>query len=347
MTPSSRPLHQPVLCEEVVRLFSPLTSKTIVDGTVGLGGHSEAILRADDSVHVLGVDRDLDALDRARTRLATFGSRFLAVHGNFRDLDRHLLSRGIEEADGILLDLGVSSLQIDTPERGFSFRHRGPLDMRMDRTAPCSAGDWLHAASEDEIRRVLHQLGEERYAGRVARALVVAREEAPIRTTDRLTAILRAVLPSRYEHGRISPATRTFQALRMQVNEELPSLEAGLRAGFSRLSVGGVLVAISFHSLEDRLVKQYFRTLANPCTCPPELPECLCHKTSEARILTPRPLRAGEEEIARNPRSRSAKLRAVMRSARPGNGATDVPEEPMELKYPLDRGGSDEPSNKA
>ncbi len=317
MTPSSRPLHHPVLCQEVVRLFSPLTSKTIVDGTVGLGGHSEAILRADDSAHVLGVDRDLDALELARVRLAPFGSRFRALHGNFRDLDRHLPSYGIQEVDGILLDLGVSSLQIDTPERGFSFRYRGPLDMRMDRTDPCSAGDWLQAASEDEIRRVLQQLGEERYAGRIARALVTAREEEPIRTTDRLTDILRAVLPSRYEHGRISPATRTFQALRMQVNEELPSLQAGLRVGFSRLRIGGVLVVISFHSLEDRLVKRFFRTLANPCTCPPELPECLCHKTAEAQILTPRPLRAQEEEIARNPRSRSAKLRAAMRTVRP------------------------------
>lgn len=320
--------HQPVLCDEVIRLLSPLRSKTIVDGTLGLGGHSQAILEADDTVRVVGIDRDAQALAVARQRLAPFDNRFRAIHGNYRDLGAHLDSLGEEAVDGVLLDIGVSSLQIDAPDRGFSFRHDGPLDMRMDPSQPLTAAEWICHADVEEIRNLIGRLGEERFAQRIARAIVNARSVEPLRTTGQLATVVRRAVPRGYERGRIDPATRTFQALRMHINQELPSLEAGLEQGFARLRLGGVLVVISFHSLEDRLVKQFVRSLATDCVCPPQLPECRCHKVSEARILTPRPLRAQPDEISQNPRARSARLRAATRIACRPDAATHVPSSP-------------------
>jgi len=315
MTESIAKLHQPVLCAEVVRFLSPLTGKTVVDGTLGLGGHTEAMLKADETVTVIGVDQDAEALALASERLSPFSSRFRTVHGNFGQLDEHLDDLGIQTVDGLLLDIGVSSLQLDAEERGFSFRREGPLDMRMNRQADETAADWIRTATESQITDVIYRFGEERYGRKIARAIVRARESVPIESTIQLADIVRKAVPAKYDHRRLDPATRTFQAIRMYLNDELGSLEAGLAVGFERLSIGGTFVVISFHSLEDRIVKRFFREKAKDCVCPPKMPECVCGKVVEADILTQRPLTATPEELAANPRARSAKLRAAVRLA--------------------------------
>ena len=313
MTEPIAHVHQPVLCAEVVQFLSPLAGKTIVDGTLGLGGHTEAMLQADASVTVIGVDRDAEALAMAAERLATFGSRFRAVHGTFGQLDEHLDGLGIQAVDGVLLDIGVSSLHLDVAERGFSFRRDGPLDMRMNRQAPETAADWIHTVTESLLTDVIYRFGEERYARRIARTIVRTRESIRIESTAQLADIVRKAVPAKYDHRRLDPATRTFQAIRIFLNDELGQLEAGLSVGFERLTIGGTFVVISFHSLEDRIVKHFFREKAKACVCPPKMPECVCGKQIEAEILTKRPLTATPEELATNPRSRSAKLRAATR----------------------------------
>ena len=303
--------HTPVLRDEAVRLLNPRLGGVIVDGTVGLGGHAEAILEAERTVRLIGIDRDPEALDRARARLARFGERATLLHGDYRDLNPLLSGIGIDRIDGLLLDLGVSSLQLDDPDRGFSFRLDGPLDMRADPTRGETAAQWLAAAPQMQIAEVLTTCGEERYAGRIARAIDEARLCGPIETTGALAEIVRGAVPTAYRRGRIDPATRTFQALRIHINDELAALRDGLCVGFDRLAEGGVLVAISFHSLEDRIVKRFFQEEAAECTCPPELPECVCGKRVEAAILTKRPVTPAPAEIEANPRARSAKLRAA------------------------------------
>jgi len=303
--------HVPVLRNEVVRLLAPKAGATIVDATVGLGGHAEALLSAADDVRLVGIDRDETALDRARTRLAPFGARATLLHGDFACIDRLLEDAAIDRIDGFLLDLGVSSLQLDDPARGFSFRFDGPLDMRMDRLSGPSAADWLASAPQAEIAEVISTYGEERYASRIARSIDEARRGGPIETTAALAGIIRAAVPAAYRRGRIDPSTRTFQAIRIRVNGELDALESALRDGFTRLARGGVLAVIAFHSLEDRIVKRFFQWAAADCICPPELPACVCDKRVEAEILTRRPIVPAADEVEGNPRARSAKLRAA------------------------------------
>ena len=297
-------IHRPVMRTEAVRFLAPDRGGIYVDGTVGLGGHAAAILTAGPEARLIGIDRDPQALRYAAARLAQFGDRVRLVHGNYRDLTEILSGLGIEAIDGFLLDLGLSSLQLDAPERGFSFRADGPLDMRMDPTQKTSAADLVNAASVEELARILRDYGEERFAGRIARAIVAAR---PIETTGALAEVVRRAIPRRFHERRIDPATRTFQALRIAVNDELRNLQDGLAAGFAALRPGGVIVVISFHSLEDRIVKRFFRKLATPryeSLAPgPPLPP-------QAEVLTKKPLRPSEEEIGENPRARSAKLRA-------------------------------------
>ena len=308
-----RILHTPVLCREVVRLLAPRPECVIVDGTVGLGGHAEELLREEPTLRLIGIDRDQKALARARERLAPYGARATLLHADYRNLDRLLDEIRIDRIDGLLFDLGISSLQLDDASRGFSFRRDGPLDMRMDPTDEQSAAEWLATAPQTEISEVLTSYGEEGYAERIARAIDEARRRRPIETTGALAEIVRAAVPAAYRRQRIDPATRTFQAIRIRVNGELDALEEGLRAGFDRLSCGGIVAVISFHSLEDRIVKRFFRVKAADCVCPPELPECVCGKRAEAEILTKRPLVPTPAEVAENPRARSAKLRAVRR----------------------------------
>ena len=291
-------IHEPVLTSEVLRFLEPSRGGLFVDCTVGLGGHARALLEAGAS-RVLGLDRDPDALAAARGTLAAYADRVELVHADYRSLDAVLDARGIAAVDGALADLGVSSMQLDSDARGFSFRREGPLDMRMDRTAGPTAADLVNTAPEPELADVIWRYGEERFSRRIARRIVEARARQPIATTGELAAIVRRAVPVR-GYQRIDPATRTFQALRIWVNRELEGLDDFLRTAVRRLRGGARLVVITFHSLEDRVVKHTLRALAGG-------PGAL------VTVLTRRPVVPDEAEIDRNPRARSAKLRSAER----------------------------------
>jgi len=311
MTEVDHPIHRPVLSQEIVSLLDPRPGGVVVDGTVGLGGHAEALLQAESGVTVIGIDRDEEALRHAANRLSPFKERVRLIHGNYRDLGEHLDVLGIDTITGFLLDLGLSSLQLDTADRGFSFRHAGPLDMRMDTTQSMTAAELVNHSSEDELVRILHDYGEERFARRIVRAILAARAKELIKTTGRLAEIVHSAIPRKFHPKVIHPATRTFQALRIAVNEELANLKEGLEAGLQAIAPGGVIAVISFHSLEDRIVKGFFRYKALSCTCPPDFPVCVCDKKVEMEIITRKPIRPSPEEVAKNPRARSAKLRVA------------------------------------
>jgi 16S rRNA (cytosine1402-N4)-methyltransferase len=293
------PTHEPVMVAEVLELLHPSRGGLFVDCTAGLGGHSRALLEAG-AARLVALDRDPAALALARDALAEFGDRVELVHADYRELDRVFVERGIDGAAGILADLGVSSMQFDAAGRGFSFRRDEALDMRMDQSRGPSAADLLRDVEETELADVIYRFGEERASRRVARAIVHARRESPIDTTGRLAAIVRRAVPH-HGHQRIDPATRTFQALRIWVNGELEGLDAFLASAARRLLANARLAVITFHSLEDRIVKHTFRAL---------------EKAGDGlRILTKRPLVPRDEEVTRNPRARSAKLRAIERFA--------------------------------
>jgi len=291
--------HVPVMPAEVVELLQPSGGGLFVDCTVGLGGHSRALLEAG-ATRIIGLDRDLDALARARETLAPWGDRVELVHADYRAIDDVLDRRQIDRVDGALADLGVSSLQFDEPGRGFSFQRDEPLDMRMDRSRGDTAADLVARSSERDLADAIFQYGEERRSRRIARAIVTAREEAPIDTTGRLAAIVRRAQP-RHGYSRIDPATRTFQAVRIWTNRELERLDRFLAETAQRLLGGARLAVITFHSLEDRIVKHAFRALAQA--------------EAALRVVTRRPTSPSDEEVARNPRARSAKLRAIERLA--------------------------------
>ncbi len=292
-------LHEPVMVSETVDLLAPSRGGLYVDCTVGLGGHTRALLEAGAS-RVLGLDRDPEALRIARERLEGFADRVELVHADYRDLGRVLDEHQIDRVAGTLADLGVSSMQLDSASRGFSFRRDEPLDMRMDQSQGPTVADLLRDVEETELANVIFQHGEERFSRRIARAIVETRRTTPIATTGQLAQIVRRAVPKR-GYQRIDPATRTFQALRIWVNRELEGLDAFIEAACDRLLVGARLAIITFHSLEDRIVKHAFRALAQGRIA--------------LRILTKRPLVPQEVEIDRNPRARSAKLRAVERLA--------------------------------
>ncbi|UCD58700.1 MAG: 16S rRNA (cytosine(1402)-N(4))-methyltransferase RsmH [Candidatus Hydrogenedentota bacterium] len=307
----SSPAHVPVLAEASVELLACSHGKVVVDGTIGSGGHAELILAGIGRTgHLIGIDWDQKAIELARERL---GSRpnLILVRENFRNLAGILQRMGLTEIDALLLDLGLSSFQIEEERRGFSFQVEGPLDMRMDRRLPTTAADIVNTCSEKEIADILKRFGQEPNAREVARAVIRKRSTKPIRTTTELAGIIRGCVPQRPRRAKIDPATKTFQALRIKVNSELENLRKVLDDGISLLSAKGRICVISFHSLEDRIVKQTFVRAARGCICPPELPQCACGKKPTLRILTPRPVRPSGEEIAANPRSRSAKLRAA------------------------------------
>ena len=302
------------MANEVLELLEPCSGGTYLDGTLGGGGHARLILEASAPDGVLiGMDRDAEALAAAKRNLAEFDGRVIFKQGNFSEMNEHLDAEGVDLLDGILLDLGVSSYQLDSATRGFSFREDGPLDMRMNPAAGVSAADVVANADADELKRIFKEYGEERWAGKIARAIVNDRDQEPILTTLQLADLVSRVVPGGRGPQRIHPATRVFQALRIHVNGELESLREGLDAAWQRLKVGGRLAVISFHSLEDRMVKQTFRSLATGCTCPPRLAVCTCGKKPAVKILTRKGVRAGDEEVKDNPRSRSAVLRAIER----------------------------------
>ncbi|TNF71037.1 MAG: 16S rRNA (cytosine(1402)-N(4))-methyltransferase RsmH [Acidobacteria bacterium] len=304
--------HVPVLLEETIRLLQPERGGLVVDCTVGLGGHAEALLEASSSLRLIGIDRDPQALEMAEVRLRPFGARVKLAAGNFADLEALLHQEGVEAVDGILADLGVSSLQLERAERGFSFRREGPLDMRMG-PGRLTAGMIVNDYSETDLEQVLREFGEEPQARRIARAVVRSREQKAIETTTELSGIVGKAKAGRGRQrpGRIDPATRVFQALRIEVNRELLGLEALLDQAVRLLEKDGRLVVISYHSLEDRIVKNTFRDLARG-----EVDEITGRTRSESRVievLTKKPIRPSEEEVAANPRSRSARLRAARR----------------------------------
>lgn len=300
------------MSDEVITYLAPEAGGVYVDGTLGGGGHTRRILEASgpDGV-VLGFDRDEDALGVTAERLARFGDRLKLIHKDFADLASSLKMHGIDRIDGLLLDLGVSSYQLDKAERGFSFQQDAPLDMRMDATAAETAESLVNNLSERELATIIKDFGEERWAARIAKRIVEARELAPLKTTLQLVDVIKGSIPRAKWEDRLHPATRTFQALRIAVNHELESLERGLVAGIRLLRKGGRVVVISFHSLEDRIVKNTFRELAKGCVCPKNVPVCICGKVPEVRIVTGKPVQPGNDEILANPRSRSAKLRVA------------------------------------
>jgi 16S rRNA (cytosine1402-N4)-methyltransferase len=302
------------MLREIVDSLNLKPGGIYVDGTVGGGGHAQAILAvtAPDGV-VIGIDRDDDALAESARALAPFGRRAILRKGNYADMKDILAGQGFDRVDGIVLDLGVSSHQLEAAGRGFSFTKPAPLDMRMDQGAPRTARELVNTADPRELKRILREFGEELQAGRIARAIVERRKASPIETTDELAGIVASAMPAHMRHGRIHPATRSFQALRIAVNDELESLHRGIASGIDRLKEGGRFSVISFHSLEDRMVKDLFRDASRGCTCPPDLPVCACGVKPVLRVITRKPVRPGEEEVGRNPRARSAKLRTAER----------------------------------
>jgi len=299
-------VHLPVLRDEVVRGLQVQSGKFYIDATIGLGGHAAAILEASGPEGMLlGIDQDVEALRIASKRLSRYAHRYELVHANFAQLREIASARHIKDCDGILVDLGVSSLQLDSAQRGFSFQEDGPLDMRMDRELPLTADEIVNYYSEKDLANLIYQFGEEPFSRRIAKAIVKAR---PLHGTKDLAAIIARTVHPRGHH-RIHPATKTFQALRIHVNDELNRLSHFLQFATHLLVSGGRILVISFHSLEDRIVKQAFRTLSSACICPAGLPECVCGHQKILRLITRKPITPTPAEVERNPRSRSARLR--------------------------------------
>ncbi|HLL99734.1 MAG TPA: 16S rRNA (cytosine(1402)-N(4))-methyltransferase RsmH [Pyrinomonadaceae bacterium] len=307
-------LHKSVLLAESLEYLAPKDNEIFVDATLGLGGHAEAILSAAEKTRVIGIDRDAEAISRARARLEKFGERFRGFHANFSEIGKVLAQARIEKADGVLADLGVSSMQLDSETRGFSFRYDAPLDMRMNaESGDETAAELLETLSEFEIARIIYEYGEERFSRKIARWIVERRERGEsVKTTGELARLVERAVP-RGKKDKIHPATRTFQALRIAVNGELEILEDFIRDSIDILKPNGRLAIISFHSLEDRIAKQTLQKLAGKCFCPSNFPACVCGAEKKVEILTRKPVIAGEAEMLENPRARSAKLRACLK----------------------------------
>ena len=304
--------HVSVLLRECIEALQIKPNGIYVDCTTGGGGHSlEIAKRLTDGGRLIAIDRDEDALRAAGKRLADFADRVTFVHSNYAMLQSVLADLGIPGVDGVLADLGVSTYQLDTAQRGFSYMQDAPLDMRMDREQPLRAYDVVNTYSEEELRRILYDFGEEKFARNIAANIVKKRSERPIETTLELAELVKASMPKTAREGGHHPAKRTFQAIRIEVNSELSSIPPALDAAVHALNPGGRIAVITFHSLEDRLVKQKFAALSSGCTCPREFPVCVCGKKPVVRVITKKPVTAGEDELEVNPRSRSAKLRVA------------------------------------
>ena len=304
--------HYSVMLHEAIEALNIKPDGIYVDCTAGGGGHSLEIAKhLSEGGRLICIDQDTDAIAAATKRLEAYLDRTTFVHNNFSDIDALLNELGIEKIDGALLDLGVSSYQLDTPERGFSYNNDAPLDMRMDREAKRTAYDIVNGYSRDELRDIIAKWGEERFAGRIASRIVEERESAPIENTGRLAEIICSAIPAAARENGPHPAKRTFQAIRIEVNREIDIIEPTLRSIVNRLAPEGRLAVITFHSLEDRAAKQTFKELEKGCICPPELPVCVCNHKSAVKIIYKKPILPSQRELEENPRSRSAKLRAV------------------------------------
>lgn len=307
--------HRPVLLDECIAGLALRPDGIYVDGTLGRAGHSVEIAKRLTSGRLIGIDRDGDAIAKAQERLSPYRECVTLVRGNFAELPQILNELSVEKVDGILCDLGVSSPQLDDGARGFSYRYDAPLDMRMDRSAPLTAREIVNTWEEKELRRIFSSYGEERYAPQIARAIVRARERAPVETTLALSDLICGAMPAAARREKQHPAKRVFQALRIAVNDELGALEPLVRGAAQCLACGGRLCVITFHSLEDRIIKQTIKELARGCTCPSDFPVCVCGKQPILEPVTRKPVLPTEEEVSGNPRARSAKLRIAQRTA--------------------------------
>lgn len=305
--------HKPVLLEECLEALAIRPEGTYLDGTLGRAGHSLEIVKRLTTGRLIGIDQDAAAIEAARVRLADYMDKVTLVRSNFSHLGEILQELQVDGVDGMLFDLGVSSPQLDDPARGFSYMHDAPLDMRMDERAPLSARDVVNDWSQEELRRILYEYGEERYAPAIARAICRRREERPIETTFELVDIIKSAMPAAALREKQHPAKRSFQAIRIAVNGELDVLPPMLEAAADGLRPGGRLAVISFHSLEDRIVKKTMQELARGCICPPEFPVCVCGRKPKVKLITRKPIVSQEAELEDNPRARSAKLRVAER----------------------------------
>lgn len=307
--------HTSVLLQETIDGLNIRPDGVYVDGTLGGGGHSyEIASRLSDRGQLIGIDQDEAAITAAGERLKKFGDRVIIVRSNYRNTKSILQSLQIEKIDGMMLDLGVSSYQLDTEERGFSYRYDAPLDMRMDKRQTLTARDIVNGYSEMELFRVIRDYGEDKFAKNIAKHIVAARQQYPIETTGRLNEIIKAAIPAKMRAEGGHPSKRTYQAIRIECNKELEVLRDSLEELIGLLNPGGRLCIITFHSLEDRIVKSAFKKAENPCTCPPSFPVCVCGKVSQGKVITNKPILPGEEELERNSRAKSAKLRIFERA---------------------------------
>lgn len=307
------PYHYSVLLKESIDALNIRPDGVYVDGTLGLGGHSEQIAKRLTTGRLIAIDRDQTAIERAGERLAPYAGRITFVHGNFRDLPRLLAECGAEKADGMLFDLGVSSPQLDEAERGFSYMADAPLDMRMDTSESLTAWFVVNKWPEEKLKKILFEYGEERYAPRIAQAIAARRAQAPIDTTGELVDVIRGAMPAAALREKQHPAKRSFQAIRIAVNDELASISELMDNAADALNPGGRLAVISFHSLEDRIVKNAIAAREHGCTCPRDFPVCTCGFRQTLKSITRKPICASEQELSENPRSRSAKLRVAER----------------------------------
>ena len=305
--------HKPVLLAECIEALHIRPEGIYVDGTLGRAGHSREIAQRLTTGRLVCIDRDQSAIDAAQERLAPWMDRVTLVHSNFDRVSEILAELDIPGVDGMLFDLGVSSPQLDDASRGFSYMHDAPLDMRMDATAPLTAYDVVNTWSYEELRRILFEYGEERYAPAIAKRIVQARETAPVQTTLELAELIRSAMPAAALREKQHPAKRSFQAIRIAVNDELGAVSRMMRASIDHLNPGGRLAVITFHSLEDRIVKNAMLDAAKGCTCPPSFPVCVCGRTPKIQVLTKKPIIATTEEVRENPRARSAKLRVAVK----------------------------------
>lgn len=304
--------HVSVLLNETIDGLNIRPDGIYVDGTLGGGGHSlEIVKRLSGGGHLYGIDRDTDAIEAAGERLKEYSDRFTAIHGNFYNAAEMLKNIGVEKIDGFILDLGVSSHQLDEADRGFSYMQDAPLDMRMDRSAPYSAWNVVNEKSEKELNDIIFKYGEEKWAKRIAQFIVAEREKKPIDTTYELVEVIKKAVPKGARRDGPHPAKRTFQAIRIEVNGELAILDKTVDDMTGLLKEGGRMCIITFHSLEDRIIKNAMRRHENPCTCPPEFPVCVCGKVPDGKVITRKPILPSDEELEANPRARSAKLRIM------------------------------------
>lgn len=311
---TNKQIHKSVMPDEAVENLVVARDGIYVDATLGLGGHSRSILDyTEGRCRVIGLDVDESAIDIAAETLSTYNGRVIIRNSNFSDIDRVLNELNIESVNGIIADLGMSTYQIESSERGFSFSRDEPLDMRMDARLRFTAYDLVNEMSSDEIARVIRRYGEEKWARRIAQRIVSKRADKPISTSGELASLISEAIPRKFHPRKIHPATRSFQALRIAVNNELENIQEFINKSVMLLNEGGRLVIISFHSLEDRIVKNAFQRLSSPCVCPPDMPRCGCGKKSVLKVLTRSPIVPGSEEIMDNPRSRSAKMRVAER----------------------------------